>query len=223
MQATSTQVVSNQPYLHPRLPAVVQKHLTTTYRKPVAAHNAAAFELLLHTLEATARPLVLDSFCGTGHSTASLAQQHPQHLVVGIDKSARRLARHRGKPGADYLLLQADCEDIWQLLARHDICVDHHYILYPNPWPKAAHLRRRVHGHPSFPLLPRLAAGASPGRIELRSNWQVYVEEFGLALHLAGMRGRVTRLSPGPPLTLFEHKYRESGHTLWAYTGASDS
>ena len=83
-----------------------------------------------------------------------------------------------------------------------------------NPWPKAAHLQRRVHGHASFPLLLRLG-----GSLELRSNWQLYVEEFSCAMHLAGQRGRVATVSDSDPaISLFEQKYRDSGHLLWAYT-----
>jgi hypothetical protein len=53
------------------------------------------------------------------------------------------------------------------------------------------------------------------GRVELRSNWQVYVEEFGAALHLSGYTSYVAMLPAGPALTLFEDKYRRSGHALW--------
>lgn len=221
MNTPSRQVVSNQKYLHPRLAEVVLRHLRAACGKPVAPHSAAAFERVLESLAAAPRPLVLDSFCGTGHSTARLAERHPRHLVVGVDKSARRLARHPEAVGTDYLLLQADCEDIWQLLVTHGLSVDYHYLLYPNPWPKAAHLQRRVHGHASFPRLLQLASCADPGRIELRSNWQVYVEEFGIAMHLAGVPGRVARLPPGPALTLFERKYRDSGHELWCYSSTT--
>jgi len=218
--ARSRQIVSNQHHhLNPKLPALVRRHLDNVHRKPVAAHNRAAFRRLLEELAARPRPLVLDSFCGTGHSTAKLAQRHPQHLVVGIDKSAQRLARHPGEPAGNYLLLQAECEDLWQLLVQAGLHADFHYLLYPNPWPKARHLQRRIHAHASFPWLLQLGATAVPGLLELRSNWQVYVEEFGVAMHLAGSPGCIARVMPGPELTLFERKYRDSGHTLWAFTG----
>jgi len=179
----------------------------------VAAHNLQAYARLTTLLHTRPRPLILDSFCGTGHSTAVLAERHPGHLVVGIDKSARRLSKHPGGKSENYLLLQADCEDIWHLLVRDNLRADYHYLLYPNPWPKAAHLQRRVHGHASFPLLLRLG-----GSLELRSNWQLYVEEFGCAMHLAGQRGRVATVSDSDPaISLFEQKYRDSGHLLWAY------
>ena len=78
------------------------------------------------------------------------------------------------------MLLRADCEDIWQQLALDGVQLARHYLLYPNPWPKAKHLQRRVHGQAVLPALLQLG-----GVITLRSNWQLYVEEFGLALHLA--------------------------------------
>ena len=210
----SRPVSSNQAWLHPRLAGIVQRHLDSRHQRPVAPHNRAAFKKLLGALAAAPRPLVLDSFCGTGTSTAILAARHPDHLVIGIDKSAHRLARHNGSRATNYLLLQADCEDIWQLLLSEQLYLDYHYLLYPNPWPKAKHLQRRIHAHAAFPWLLRLG-----GRVELRSNWQVYVEEFGVAMHLAGSPGRVSRVDASSPVTLFEQKYHRSGHQLWAFTG----
>ena len=215
LQDRSRQVSSNQQHLHPRLSALVEKHLSSTFRRPVARHNREAYALLSQRLQQERVPLVLDSFCGTGHSTALLASRFPGHLVVGVDKSAHRLARHRGNSGDNSLLLQADCEDIWQLLVADGLQLAHHYLLYPNPWPKAKHLQRRVHGHGSLPLLLQLG-----GTITLRSNWQLYVEEFGLALHLAGRRGVVSRVNDPEPMSLFERKYQESGHALWQYRTA---
>jgi tRNA G46 methylase TrmB len=113
------------------------------------------------------------------------------------------------------LLLQTECEDLWRLLAERGMAVDYHYLLYPNPWPKAKHLQRRVHGDAGLFWLLQLG-----GRIELRSNWQIYVEEFGVAMHLATIPGSVARVIPSPPLSLFERKYLDSGHQLWAFTGA---
>ena len=208
----SRPVISNQPGLHPRLALNLLRHLEHPLRRPPAPHSVAAYSALQRRLAQRPSPLVLDSFCGTGMSTESLARKHPDHLVVGIDQSAHRLGKHQPGQTDNYLLLQAQAEDIWALLLADGHRATHHYLLYPNPWPKRKHLQRRVHGHGSFPLL--LALG---GHIELRSNWQLYVEEFGVAMHLAGRRGRVRQVSDEPALTLFEEKYRNSGHALWAY------
>lgn len=215
MQQLSRPVTSNQAGMHPRLAERVLRHLREPHRRPVPDFSRAAFDALVEAQDRDPRPLVVDSFCGTGMSTARLAGYYPGHRVVGIDRSARRLERHDGERNDHYLLLRANCEDIWQLLLETDWRVQHHYLLYPNPWPKAAHLQRRIHGHPAFADLVALG-----GRIELRSNWQTYVEEFGVALHLAGIHGRVRRLPLGPDLTRFEAKYRASSHPLWQYQGS---
>ncbi|MFT6288132.1 MAG: tRNA (guanine-N7-)-methyltransferase [Halieaceae bacterium] len=214
MQVDSLKVSSNQNHTHPDLPAVLQRHTAKSWKPPIATFNQHAFNTIEAKLAESRQPLILDSFCGTGHSTARLAVMHPNHLVIGIDKSAHRLARHPGQQTSNYLLLQAECEPLWMLLTEHGLRLDFHYLLYPNPWPKKAHLKRRIHGHPAFPLL--LALG---GRVELRSNWQTYVEEFGLAMLLSGVSGCTRRLLPQEPLTLFEQKYHSSGHDLWQYTG----
>ncbi len=210
---TSRAVSSNQSGPHPKLARVVARHLQSDFKRPVAEHSREAYAALSARLEAEGRPLVLDSFCGTGQSTAILARRHPNCLIAGIDQSAHRLDKHVPDTSANYLLLRAEAEDIWQLLLRDNHRPTQHYLLYPNPWPKGKHLQRRIHGHPGFAWL--LALG---GDIELRSNWQLYVEEFGMAMHLAGRRGCVS-LIPGapPPLTRFEEKYQRSGHKLWCY------
>ncbi len=110
MSEKSRQITSNQPGMHPKLVATVQRHLGSAFQRPVAPHSAAAFAQLLTTLQNAPQPLVLDSFCGTGQSTAILAQRHPQHLVIGVDQSAHRLNKHRAQTGPseipqNYLLL----------------------------------------------------------------------------------------------------------------------
>jgi tRNA (guanine-N7-)-methyltransferase len=216
MQSThnrpSRSVSSSQSDLHPRLAATVRRHLQSRWKKPPQRVDAPALAALDAALAAHTDPLVLDSFCGTGESTALLALRHPDALVVGVDKSAARLARHRGGRTApqNYLLLRAHCEAVWRHLAEHRVRLAAHYLLYPNPWPKPAHLQRRVHGHPAFPLLPALG-----GSLELRSNWQLYLEEFGVALHLAGHASRIGVVDGRHPLTPFERKYSASGQTLW--------
>lgn len=211
MQTTSRNVSSNQPGVHERLEEVVRRHLAQPDRRPLQAASTAAYAELERAR--AGRPLVIDAFCGTGLSTATLAQRHPEHLVVGIDQSAQRLGRHVPGGAGNYLLLRARCEDIWRLLAEAGQTLDHHYLFYPNPWPKSAQLQRRVHGHPAFALLPVLG-----GRLELRSNWRLYVEEFALAMEVAGRRGEVGPVPPdAPAISLFEAKFRRSGHALWRF------
>ena len=204
---------SDQQEPHPDLESVVAKHLATRWRKPVPEHTRQAFETARDWLQARGNPpLVLDSFCGTGMSTSLLAQRFPDHAVIGLDKSAHRLAKQ--PPSQDFLLLRAECEPFWLLLCQAGMTLARHYLLYPNPWPKASQLRRRVHGHPAMPLLQQLG-----GEVEMRSNWSVYAREFAIACNLIGIRGQLEELAVDTPLTLFEKKYWQRQQPLWRFRG----
>ena len=208
-------VESNQHEPHPRLRDVVLRHLRHPFLKPIAAHNRAAFDAIAERVAAHTGPLLLDSFCGTGESTAALAAANPTALVIGIDKSAHRLGKHQAGPG-NYELVRADTDDFWRLALAAGWRPQRHSLFYPNPWPKKEHLQRRVHGSPLFSTL--LALG---GALELRSNWPVYVGEFAQALALAGWRTEVEELSVEAPLSAFERKYRHAGQTLWRCIGCA--
>lgn len=210
MHANSSPVHSNQTFCHPDLARTVARHLGNNSQRPLAPHTRAAFAAIADRVRAHAGPIILDSYCGTGMSSALLAQQHREHLVIGIDQSEHRLGRSDAELPANCLLVRADCGDFWRQALAAEWQVSHHFLLYPNPWPKKSQLKRRVHGRPEFATL--LALG---GQLELRSNWQIYVEEFGLALVLAGEVPWIDQPPPAEPLTLFERKYRDSGHQLW--------
>jgi len=228
MFGNSRAVSSNQSGIHEALEGVVRRHLHCPWQAPLADHDRRAFEQAREWLEKRGgqRPLWLDSGCGTGRSTVMLARRHPEALVLGLDQSASRLERGHGRfaPLPDnVLLLRTDCAGFWRLAQTAGWRPERHYLLYPNPWPKSAHLKRRWHGHPVFPHL--LALG---GTLLLRSNWQLYVQEMAAALALAGYPANVAGISidddgPAAALTDFEEKYARSGHPLWQLTAGLDT
>lgn len=203
---------SSQTDVHPRLDEVVRRHLGATWRTPIHAHTRAAFESVA-SAAGEAGSVILDSGCGTGHSTAYLAGLYPRSLVVGVDKSRARLAACPELP-ANALLVRAELADFWRLAAAAGWSLSHHCLFYPNPWPKPGQLKRRWHAHPVFPDL--LALG---GRLVLRSNFELYVEEFARALALAGVvDAKVVSLEVDEPVSPFERKYLLSGHRLFQLT-----
>lgn len=132
-------------------------------------------------------------------------------MVVGIDQSAARLGRFCEPVLPNMRLVRARAEDFWRLLRADGIRPARHFLLYPNPWPKAAHLKRRWQGHPAFPELLSLG-----GRLELRTNWRVYADEFALAARICGIVAQpVVSFSVQSPLSPFERKYADSGHRLY--------
>lgn len=206
-------VTSNQTGCHEQLEKVVRRHLNSRFRRPIAAHSAAAFAEAERWLSERDAPLLLDSYCGTGESTLNLARAHPDCAVIGVDKSAHRLDKHPGlfsDTPDNYLLLRADTNDFWRLALEAGWKPRRHTLFYPNPWPKSAQLQRRCHGSPLFPTL--LALG---GELELRSNWPIYVEEFARALQIAGHSAAAEPFQPQTPITAFERKYQAAGQALW--------
>lgn len=212
MQHNSRPVISNQPGPHHDLARRVARALENPLRKPIAAHTEQAFEEAQTWYQQRQAPLILDAGCGVGLSTRRLAAQFPDCAVIGVDRSEDRLGRDHGNLPENARLVRADLVDFWRLAEQAGWALERHYLLYPNPYPKAAHLKMRWHGHPVLPTL--LALG---GKLEVRSNWSLYVEEFALAVaQVTGQQAEVGVLSPnGNYLTPFEAKYDQSGQTLW--------
>jgi len=218
MQGNSRRIASAQHGIHDNLTAVVERHLSHPFLKPIAPHNRAAFDATVAAWkDAGSMPLILDAGCGVGLSTRHLAAHFTDHFVIGIDQSSDRLGRHtewhRPLPG-NFILARADLVDYWRLLQEAGIRPARHYLLYPNPWPKIGHLGRRWHGHPVFPSI--LALG---GVLECRSNWRIYIEELSAAIHQStGLAAPCEAYECTQPITPFERKYLVSGHSLWRCT-----
>jgi hypothetical protein len=81
-----------------------------------------------------------------------------------------------------------DCDDATKDAAITTLTVVHHYLLYPNPYPKQVRLNQRWYAHASFPILLQLlllhcsgSGVTAGGSLTVRSNWRQYLEEFGMA------------------------------------------
>lgn len=211
-------IVTNQPGIHEKLAEIVQKHLTHPSKKPFQAHTVQAFELANERVLAHQGDVILDSCCGVGQSTRLLAKKNPQALVIGVDKSAHRIERNdeeltatTNTQGIDnFLLIRADLNDFYRLVKQAKWSVSKHYILYPNPWPKAKHIQRRWHGSAVFPEIISIG-----DEIILRSNWRLYLEEFQFSAEIADRSGDISQIQSEQPLTPFEAKYQASGQTCW--------
>jgi tRNA (guanine-N7-)-methyltransferase len=217
MHANSRPVHSNQTGVHEQLDGLVARHAASVFRKPISSLSREAFASSIAAWQSHGKPpLVLDAGCGVGLSTRKLAQAAPDCFVIGVDQSADRLGREIRWPGLvpeNAVTVRADLVDYWRLMLSEGIRPDQHFLLYPNPWPKKSQLGRRWHGHAVFPVLVALG-----GRIECRSNWKIYVEEFASALQqLSGIPARCEphACTATEAITPFEAKYIGSGHTLW--------
>jgi len=210
----SRRIFSNQQGIHENLICFLEKYKNHPYLKPVARHTLDAFKKVEQIIAKENKPIILDSGCGVGESTLYFAQKYKHHIVLGIDKSLYRLNKnkHYNKfVTENYYLLRADLFDFWRLAAREKWDIDLHFILYPNPWPLKKDLKKRYHAHPVFHELVRLGK-----RIELRSNWSLYLQEFSHAYqYISGKSSTVESFTPEIAITPFERKYMNSGQTLY--------
>ena len=218
MPGDSKVIVTNQSGLHEKLDEVVNKHLSNQFQKPFQQHTKQAFTEIDAIVQQFEGEIILDACCGVGQSTRILAQQNPDALVIGVDKSAHRLNRNVEQikleddvvTAENYHLIRADLNDFYRLVLAAKWPVTRHYVLYPNPWPKSKHLQRRWHGSGVFPQMIKIGQ-----QIILRSNWLIYLQEFLQAAEIAGLTGEIESFVSAEPLTPFEAKYQASGQQCW--------
>ena len=200
-----------------RLEMILEKHFQSRWLQPLHAPTVSAFHRAVRLADPQSLhgKLILDSGCGTGESTRIIAKREPESLVIGIDRSAHRLNKtgHVKFPcrEGNIIWVRAELETFWRLAGAQGWNLYRHFLLYPNPYPKASHLKKRWHAHPVFPAIIGLG-----GELELRSNWQIYALEFAHALGFVCAIGvGVELLNIEQALSPFERKYAASGHPLY--------
>ena len=216
--ANSHEIVTNQDGLNENLTEIVNKHIKHEFRKPYHPRSIEGFKQVEQAINAAGKPVIFDSCCGVGDSTINIAKSHPDHFVIGMDKSGHRLSKNEAyeQHGVDnFMLLRTDLNDFWRLAVDAQLEIVKHFILYPNPWPKAKHIQRRWHGSAVFPAIVALG-----GELEMRSNWRLYLDEFAHALNIVGKSATVDEFSPQPIITPFERKYQASGQALYRLTAS---
>ncbi len=218
---TPRRITDAQQGIHKNLEQLVKKHVISPHKKPISQHTQQAFNDTRLSVEKHLKqnkPLIFDSCCGTAMSSQIISTENPDALVIGIDRSAVRLAKEtNAKLPKNLILVQAECADFWKLAVDAGWKLQKHFILYPNPYPKSKHLKRRWHGHPAFPDL--LSLMDENGELELRSNWRVYIDEFCEAVGFVKSNKTICQgveeFQTKAPLTLFEKKYQDSGQELY--------
>jgi len=225
MEGNSNSVTTNQDGIHPDLEEIVLKQCQNPWQGPLHQATKSAFQTILPHLKEYQNNWVLDSGCGVGDSTQRLAVEYPNSLILGVDRSEVRLnkADIKQKFNGRVHYLRAELGDFWRLLVQNQIHPIAHYILYPNPYPKKHHIRKRFHGSSSIRELIQL----SP-KLELRSNWKLYLKEFQFAFKVAlneTAKNKTTIvkltqskkliLDNNEPWTAFEKKFFHSQQELW--------
>ncbi len=212
MRKSSPRILTNQTGPHPKLEQIpVGTSAYMTYY-PVSLNVLEICQKIKKEQDKSDWGLLVDSGCGTGDSTINIAKSYPNYLVLGIDKSSKRLNQAQQKIKSENVrFITANLVEFWIGLKLVNASIAANFILYPNPWPKQKHLKKRWHAHPVMPLLPMIS-----NYIELRTNWRIYAEEFcGRLTKLTGSVMTVEKINPNNPISAFEEKYFDSNHDLF--------
>ena len=167
-------------------------------------------------------PRTLEIGFGNGENLALLAVQHPERDYLGVEVH---------EPGIGHLLLRIEREGLENIrIARHDAVevisswlppgsLDEVLILFPDPWHKKRHHKRRLI-QPAF--LDQLARAMAPGaRLHLATDWAPYAEQMLEACEASAHFVNAVPgggYSPRPetrPVTKFERRGLKLGHQVF--------
>ena len=168
-------------------------------------------------------PRTLEIGFGNGEHLASLASAHPERDYFGIEV-------HR--PGVGHLLMLAEKNGLTNLRAStHDAVevlrdqvapgsLDEVLLLFPDPWHKKRHHKRRLVQPPFVELVAsRLASG---GVFKLATDWENYAQQMlevlssahALFENLSPTGDWMPRPDERAP-TRFEKRGARLGHGVW--------
>jgi tRNA (guanine-N7-)-methyltransferase len=175
----------------------------------------------LDALFGRSAPRTLEIGFGNGEHLAALAHAHPERDYLGIEV-------HR--PGVGHLLMLAAANGSTNLRAsQHDAvevlreqiapsALDEVLVLFPDPWHKKRHHKRRLIQPPFVELVAtRLRSG---GVLRLATDWEEYAQQM---LEVLGASGSFANLSPtgdwmpaaSRAPTRFEKRGARLGHGVW--------
>ncbi len=113
---------------------------------------------------------------GGGEHMAAQAARRPEVMVMGAEpfwNGAASALRHMDEAGLTNVRLHVgDARDL--LAALPDASLDRVFILFPDPWPKARHHKRRLIQTETVADLARVAKPG--GRLRFASDWADYVD-----------------------------------------------
>jgi tRNA (guanine-N7-)-methyltransferase len=181
-----------------------------------------AVPVVLPALFGRDAPRTLEIGFGNGENLVALARAHPERDYLGVEV-------HR--PGVGRVLLALEehqltnvrviCRDAVEVLGRQLLpaSLAEVLLLFPDPWPKKRHHKRRLIQAPFVALLIR--ALAPGGVLRLATDWQPYAIEMlatlaasGELCNLEAGGGFMARPEERLP-TRFERRGLSLGHEVW--------
>ena len=154
-------------------------------------------------------PLQVDLGCGDGHLLCELARKHPQRNFLGIEKLAGRVAKVCRK--------SADLENVRVLKVESSYAIRHllpessvetFYLLFPDPWPKRRHQRRRI---VKLDFLDSIHRALEPGGVlRIATDQLDYFQQIEHSVRSTTVKFEfVDHEDVDLPMTKFERRFRD--------------
>ena len=164
--------------------------------RPIKPRQAALLDTLLPKIAFDpAEPLIGEAWLeigfGGGEHLAEQAVRHPQVRLIGAEPFLNGVAsalRHLDERGLTNVRLhQGDAREVLQQLP--DASLTRIFILFPDPWPKARHHKRRLVQPDTVAEFARVLRPG--GRLRFATDWADYANR-ALETFLASPRFRWT-------------------------------
>ena len=172
--------------------------------------ESAAERLNLRELFGRVAPVHIDLGCGDGSFLRLLAAERPDTDFLGIERLLRRV-RSSSRKAADLpnvRIIRSETMFVLQHLLPAD-SIESFYLLFPDPWPKRRHHRRRI---------------VTPGFLSAINDCLIENGSIFIATDDDDYFAAIRRLTIGPknfvtidsgawtlPATTFEQKFAASG------------
>ncbi|HEX9174718.1 MAG TPA: tRNA (guanosine(46)-N7)-methyltransferase TrmB [Mycobacterium sp.] len=165
-------------------------------------------------------PVVLEIGCGTGTSTAAMAEEEPHVDVVAVEVYRKGLAQLLGAVDREQItnirLIRGDGLDVLEHMFGPESLTGVR-VFFPDPWPKSRHHKRRLLQPGTVALIAdRLERG---GILHVATDHEGYAEQIA---EVGDAEPRLRRVPPGAstpisvrrPTTKYESKAQDAGNAV---------
>ncbi|MGI8431434.1 MAG: tRNA (guanosine(46)-N7)-methyltransferase TrmB [Chthoniobacterales bacterium] len=161
-------------------------------------------------------PLELDLGCGDGAFLIALAARHPERNFLGIERLVGRIRSACGKAARGNLrnvrvLLIESAYAVEYLLPPASIDVVH--LLFPDPWPKKRHHRRRIVTADFLAKVQRILAPG--GRLRIATDQEDYFEAIRELVAATTFSASPDDAGAEFPRTTFEKHFVAAGEPIY--------
>jgi tRNA (guanine-N7-)-methyltransferase len=169
-------------------------------------------------------PVHVDLGCGDGAFLFALAQRHPEKNFLGVERLSGRVEKASRKAGPSRTGTKIDNMRVLNVETSYAVryllperSVETFYLLFPDPWPKRRHHRRRI-VTPEF-LNSIHSALEEGGLLRIATDQADYFEQISRSAR-SHSGFEIVDLSASPartdlPVTKFERRFQAQGAPIY--------